>query len=83
MEQTMLTVDEVAERLKVNEQTVRRWLREGELTGIAFGGRTGWRINEDDLQAFLAARREAENTREPAKNSPPEWTRRRGSAPTG
>ena len=56
----MLTVDQVAERLQVNEQTVRRWLRDGQLTGVPFGGRTGWRINEDDLQAFLDRRRMAE-----------------------
>jgi excisionase family DNA binding protein len=53
----MLTVDQVAGRLQVNEQTVRRWLREGELTGTPFGGRAGWRVNEEDLLAFLARRR--------------------------
>ena len=67
MEQTMLTVDQVAERLKVNEQTVRRWLREGQLEGVAFGGRTGWRISEADLQAFLDARRFAQGAGEDAK----------------
>ena len=67
MEQTMLTVDQVAERLKVNEQTVRRWLREGELQGVAFGGRTGWRISEGDLQAFLDARRFGSGAGEDAK----------------
>jgi excisionase family DNA binding protein len=56
----MLTVDQVAERLQVNEQTVRRWLRDGQLTGVPFGGRTGWRINEDELQAFLDRRRMAD-----------------------
>ncbi|HEV2123914.1 MAG TPA: helix-turn-helix domain-containing protein [Chloroflexota bacterium] len=59
MEQ-LLTVEQVADRLQVNEQTVRRWLRERELVGIAFGGRTGWRVSEDDLQAFLDRRRMAE-----------------------
>jgi len=53
----MLTVDQVAARLQVNEQTVRRWLRSAQLVGIAFGGRTGWRVKEEDLQAFLDRRR--------------------------
>jgi len=53
----MLTVDQVAGRLQVNEQTVRRWLRAGQLIGIAFGGRTGWRVSEEELQAFLDRRR--------------------------
>ncbi len=63
----LLTVDQVAERLQVNEQTIRRWLREGELTGVPFGGRTGWRIGEEDLQAFLERRRMAESGEEPTK----------------
>ena len=67
MEQTTLTVDQVAKRLKVNEQTVRRWLREGELQGVAFGGRTGWRISEADLQAFWDARRFTREAGEGAK----------------
>ena len=54
----LLTVEEVAMRLQVNEQTIRRWLRDGELSGVPFGGRTGWRVSEDDLLAFLARRRE-------------------------
>ncbi len=61
MEQ-LLTVEQVAERLQVNEQTIRRWLREGELTGVPFGGRTGWRVSEDDLRAFLDRRRMAEGS---------------------
>lgn len=67
MEPALLTVDQVAERLKVNEQSVRRWLREGKLKGVAFGGRTGWRISEDDLQAFLDTRRFGQGTGEDAK----------------
>ena len=54
----LLTVEEVAMRLQVNEQTIRRWLRDGEMSGVPFGGRTGWRVSEDDLVAFLASRRE-------------------------
>ncbi len=56
----LLTVEQVAERLQVNEQTVRRWLREKELTGVPFGGRTGWRVSEEDLQMFLDQRRASE-----------------------
>ena len=56
----LMTVDQVAKRLQVNEQTIRRWLREGELTGVPFGGRTGWRISEEDLQDFIDRRRLAD-----------------------
>ena len=34
------TVNQVAERLQVDVQAVRRWLRDGELVEIPFGGRT-------------------------------------------
>jgi excisionase family DNA binding protein len=48
-----LTVEEIAARLKVTEQTVRRWLRSGALVGRNFSGRTGYRVRQTDLQDFL------------------------------
>ena len=54
---TYLTVAEVAERLKVYPGTVKRWLREGKLVGVALGDRAGWRISESDLEAFLESQR--------------------------
>jgi excisionase family DNA binding protein len=48
-----LTVAEVAERLRVYPGTVKRWLREGKLVGVQLGDRAGWRIEEEDLEAFL------------------------------
>ena len=69
--ESMLTVEQVAERLQVNEYTVRRWLRGGELSGVPFGGRTGWRVKEEELQAFLDRRREqARNGKSRRVNEP-------------
>jgi excisionase family DNA binding protein len=51
------TVQEIADRLRINPQTIRRWLRDGELRGHQFGGPAGWRVKESDLNAFLDARR--------------------------
>ncbi len=45
------TVKEIADLLKVNEVTVRRWIKDGELRAIDIG--KGWRIGPDDLDAFL------------------------------
>ena len=53
-EERWLTVAEIAERLRVHENTVRRWLRSGDLPGRGFGGRTGYRVRESDLEKFLA-----------------------------
>ncbi len=53
MDEKWFTVEQVAERLQVTEQTVRRWLRAGALVGRNFGGRTGYRIPEPELARFL------------------------------
>jgi excisionase family DNA binding protein len=62
MDDRVLTVNQVAQRLQVDVQTVRRWLRSGDLVGIPFGGRTGWRVTEQELQAFLDRHRMARET---------------------
>ena len=49
-----LTVGEVAELLRVKPETVREWLRSGELRGLNLGGR--WRVLWGDLQGFLKDR---------------------------
>lgn len=48
-----LTTEEISEALKVEPRTVRRWLRSGELRGINFGGKTGWRVRRQDLDAYI------------------------------
>jgi excisionase family DNA binding protein len=53
----LLTVSEVAERLRVTPLTIRRWLKSGDLVGIQLGDRAGWRISQDDLNNFLKRRR--------------------------
>lgn len=49
----VLTVSEVAARLKVVEETVLRLLRAGDLRGFKVGA--AWRVYESDLEAFIAA----------------------------
>ncbi len=51
----LLTVAEVAERLRTHPETVRIWLRQGKLRGRRLGGtRLGWRVSEAELERFLA-----------------------------
>jgi excisionase family DNA binding protein len=46
----MLTVPEVAERLRVHPDTLRRWLRSGRIRGVMMGGRSGgYRIKESEV----------------------------------
>lgn len=53
----LLTVQEVAARMGVGDQAVRDWIAAGDLAAIKIGGRTGYRISLDDLDAFLLRRR--------------------------
>lgn len=46
---------EVAEKLKVSEQTVRRWVKRGELPAHKPGKE--YRIAESDVERFMAARK--------------------------
>jgi excisionase family DNA binding protein len=50
-----LTVPEVAAQLRINEETVRRWLRSGRLKGVRIGGpRAGYRIPEPEVARILS-----------------------------
>lgn len=53
MADEMLTVAQIAERLKVNPETVRRWLRGGKLRGTLLGDRAGWRVPASELDRML------------------------------
>ena len=65
MRRRFLTVGEVANGLEVHEQTVRRWIKTGQLPAYKPGGspRGPWRIDEDDLESFLASRRSGAQAR--------------------
>ncbi len=62
MEAEYFTVREVADRLKVHPQTLKDWLRSGELEGVNFGGRTGWRVTDQQLRDFVERRTQATKT---------------------
>jgi excisionase family DNA binding protein len=54
----LLTVQEVASRLRVNEATVRRWIKNGSLAAIKLphrGKREIYRVRLSTLQAVLNA----------------------------
>lgn len=56
-EPVYLSVQKIANRLDVHAETVRRWLRAGDLIGYELGDKSGWRVLESDLDDFLARRR--------------------------
>ena len=62
MQTEYFTVRELAEKLKVHPQTVKDWLRAGGLEGVNFGGRSGWRVTDEQLRAFVERRTQATKT---------------------
>lgn len=52
MDSEYLKPEEIATKLKVHDDTVRRWLRTGELRGIKIGKRQ-WRVKKEDLEEYL------------------------------
>jgi excisionase family DNA binding protein len=52
LEETFLTVAEVAELLKLNQQTVRNWIDQGRLPALRVGRRV--RIRRSDFERVLA-----------------------------
>jgi len=49
------TPEEIAEKLRVDPATVRRWLREGQVRGLKLGRQ--WRIEKAEYEAFLERKR--------------------------
>ena len=49
-----LTIEQVAEELRVSRAQIRTLLRTGELRGIQIGPRGLWRIGIDNLEDFIA-----------------------------
>ena len=49
----VLTLKEVAQRLKLHPNTLRRYAKEGKLPAMKFG--RVWRIEEEDLKEFMRA----------------------------
>ena len=56
-----LTVQDIVRLLGVHPETVRRWVRSGQLKARAFGGRTGYRIRRTELDRFLLEEDQADD----------------------
>lgn len=51
--QVLLTVADVAQRLSVSEETIRRYLRTGRIVGVKLIRE--WRIRPNELENFLVS----------------------------
>jgi excisionase family DNA binding protein len=53
-DEPILTVAEVAARLKISQETVRIWLRQGKMRGYRPGGdKIGWRVPQSEIRRLL------------------------------
>ncbi len=53
-DEKMLTVEEIADQLRVHPRTVRQWIASGELIAMDIG--RGYRISKTDLADFVRRR---------------------------
>jgi excisionase family DNA binding protein len=54
-DEELLTVEDAAKKVKVHPETIRGWIRSGELPAVDIGGK--YRIYPADLDAFLRRRK--------------------------
>jgi len=58
-EEELLTVEEAARRLRLSQETIRRWLREKRIRGIRLAtARAGWRIPAAAVDEMLSGGRQ-------------------------
>ena len=66
-EPEFLRIEDIAEELQVNPQTVRQWIHIGRLAALKAG--SVWRVRRSDLDAFLATA-QGESTEAGARRDP-------------
>ena len=64
----MLTVNEVAQHLKVHPMTVYRWVEQGVLPASKLG--TVIRVSEEDLTQFIESQKVAREPADGGKGTP-------------
>jgi len=58
----LINVDELADYLRLEKQTIYNWLHQRKISGIKVGG--VWRFDPKEINAWLNSRRRATSTGE-------------------
>lgn len=74
-------VKTTAKALGVSEETVRRWLRSGEISGLILNDRSGYRIRYGEIQRFLSEMEERQTAERRNRPRKPLTARDPGDAP--
>lgn len=56
-EMRLLTIQEVAETMRISEKTVRRLIKRGDLVAYKTGDRGQLRVKEQDLDEYIESQR--------------------------
>lgn len=56
----LINIDELADYLRIQKQTIYNWLNQGKITGIKVGG--VWRFDQKDIDAWIKSRRRVSAT---------------------
>ena len=52
LSKTLFTTNDIAQKLRVHQRTVQRWISSGQLQAIKVGPRV-WRIEKEALDTFM------------------------------
>ena len=63
-----MTISEVAQSLKVHQNTLRKWDKNGILKAVRFGQRGDRRYRKEDIEKFLASEKKQVNSTEVKTN---------------
>jgi nitrogen PTS system EIIA component len=74
-QETYLTLQEVADRVRVCDKTIRRWLQSGQIEATKPAGQ--WRFEESEVKRFIAARKRVRDRQVPRVKRT--YTRRKAS----
>jgi len=58
----LMNIEELADYLRIQRQTIYNWLNQGKITGIKVGG--VWRFDRKDVDDWLKSRRRLQKSGE-------------------
>lgn len=61
----LINIDELAEYLRLQKQTIYNWLNQGKISGIKVGG--VWRFDQKEIDDWLRSRRTMKTPRSGGK----------------
>jgi excisionase family DNA binding protein len=61
----LINIEELAEYLRLQKQTIYNWLNQGKISGIKVGG--VWRFDQKEIDDWLRSRRTIKKVQKPGE----------------